>query len=149
MDRRIDFITFATPDLDAARRFYADGLGWRPLMDVPGEILFFQSAPGQVLGLFDAGMFDRDLAPAESVAAGSARARVSGVTLAHNVGGREEVVATVDAMRAAGGTVRTPPEDGAFGGVFHAHVEDPNGILWEIAHNPGWHVDEHGTVELG
>lgn len=149
MDGRIDFITFATGDLDAARRFYADGLGWRPLMDVPGEIVFFQSAPGQVLGLFDAGRFDQDLAPEDGASAGSVRARVSGITLAHNVDDRDQVTATVDAMRAAGGTVRTPPEEGAFGGVFHAHVEDPNGILWEIAHNPGWHVAEDGTVELG
>ncbi|GAA4803242.1 VOC family protein [Tomitella cavernea] len=147
MVRRIDFITFATEDLDAARRFYVDGLDWTPLLDVAGEIIFFQSAPGQVLGLFDARKFDEDLP--RGVGDASSRTRVSGVTLAHNVGSRGEVVGVVDAMRRAGGTVRTAPEDGAFGGVFHAHVEDPVGIVWEIAHNPGWHVDADGNVELG
>ncbi|QDQ96085.1 VOC family protein [Tomitella fengzijianii] len=147
MDRRIDFITFATENLDAARRFYVEGLGWTPLLDVAGEIIFFQSSPGQVLGLFDARKFDEDLPRAGGDA--STRARVSGVTLAHNVDSRDQVIAVVDAMRRAGGTVRTDPEDGAFGGVFHAHVEDPGGIVWEIAHNPGWRVDTDGTVRLG
>jgi len=30
-----------------------------------------------------------------------------------------------------------------------AHVADPNGVIWEIAHNPNWRVDEDGTVSLG
>lgn len=143
MRQQVHFVTLATPDLDAARRFYRDGLGWEPLMDVPGEIIFFQTAPGQVLGLFDADKFDRDqgLAPGTS--------RPAGVTLAHNVGGPEEVRWTVDAMSRAGGTVLTSPRRGEFGGVFHALVRDPNGVVWEIAHNPGWRVDGSGRVVLG
>jgi hypothetical protein len=51
-------------------------------------------------------------------------------------------------MAAAGGTVLTAPEEGAFGGVFHALVRDPNGVVWEVAHNPGWWVGADGTVRL-
>ncbi|WOC62039.1 VOC family protein [Paenarthrobacter sp. AT5] len=109
MDQRLHFITFATPDLDRARAFYKDGLGWDPLMDVPGEIIFFQVAPGQVLGLFDAGKFDQDLA------SGTTTTGVSGVTLSHNVGSQEEVVATIEELVAAGGTVLKPAQAGAFG----------------------------------
>ncbi|MHC5558585.1 VOC family protein [Kocuria sp. U4B] len=144
MDPRVHFVTLATPDLDAARDFYGRGLGWAPLLDVPGEILFFQVAPGQVLALFDAAKFAADLGRPAGVPAGA-----SGVTLAHNVGGPDEVRAVVEAMAAAGGTVFTSPRPGAFGGVFHAHVADPNGVVWEIAHNPGWRVDDDGTVHLG
>jgi hypothetical protein len=36
-----------------------------------------------------------------------------------------------------------------FGGVYHAYIRDPNGIMWEIAHNPGWLINDDGTVELG
>ena len=61
VDQRVHFFTLATPDLDAARRFYHDGLGWTPKLDVPGEILFFQVAPELMLGLFDAEKFDQDL----------------------------------------------------------------------------------------
>ena len=143
MKQNVHFVTFATKDLDAARHFYQASLGWKPLLDVPGEIIFFQIAQGLVLGLFDAVKFNEDLAITES------RAGVSGVTLAHNVGSPDEVRDLVGAMAAAGGSVLTEPQPGDFGGIFHAHVEDPNGIVWEIAHNPGWSVAEDGTVSFG
>ena len=140
MDPRIHFLTLATADLDAARRFYVDGLGWRPLLDVPGEILFFQVAHGLVLGLFDSAAFAEDLglpgAPAPA-----------GLTLSHNVPDEAAVDATVAALAGAGGTVVTPPRAAAFGG-YHGHVADPNGVVWEIAHNPGWSIDELGQVRL-
>lgn len=142
MDQRLHFLTLATPDLDAARAFYRDGLGWTPLFDQPGEILFFQVAPGLVLGLFDAEKFDRDLLRDQSTGG------VSGVTLAHNVATREDVVSTLAAMESAGGRVVKPAQDGEFGGIFHGHVADPNGVIWEIAHNPGWSIDDAGTVRL-
>lgn len=143
MRQQVHFMTLATADLDAARLFYRNGLGWDPLADVPGEIIFFQVAPGLVLGLFDAQKFDRDLG------GGSGVKGVSGLTLSHNVGSPEEVGATVETMTAAGATVVKQPQQGEFGGVFHAHVRDPNGVVWEIAHNPGWHVDGSGNVVFG
>jgi catechol 2,3-dioxygenase-like lactoylglutathione lyase family enzyme len=142
MEPRLHFLTFATRDLDAARAFYRDGLGWAPLMDVPGDILFFQVAPGLLLGLFDAAKFDEDR-EAETPTPG-----VSGVTLSHNVGSPEEVLATIDRLVAAGGTVTKPPKVSPFGGIFAAHVADPNGIVWEIAHNPAWSIDDDGRVVL-
>jgi uncharacterized protein len=143
VEQRLHFITLATSDLDAARAFYKDGLGWEPLADVPQEIIFFQVAPGLVLGLFDAGKFDDDLLRARTTRG------VSGLTLSHNVAHRDEVAATMDKMQRAGGTVLKPAQDGAFGGIFHGHVADPNGVIWEIAHNPSWSVDSHGAVRLG
>lgn len=143
MDQRLHFLTLATPDLDAARRFYRDGLGWEPLFDQPGEILFFQVAPGLTLGLFDAAKFDDDLLREHSSTG------VNGVTLSHNVADRAAVVATLAALEAAGGTILKPAQEGAFGGIFHGHVADPNGVIWEIAHNPGWRVDDDGAVRLG
>ncbi|MFD0927437.1 VOC family protein [Williamsia deligens] len=142
MARRAHFLTFATADLDAARRFYIDGLGWEPLLDVAGEIVFFQVAGGFVLGLFQAEKFAADVAGATATAIG-------GTTIAHNVDSRDDVHTVVDRMAGFGGTVVTPPEDGAFGGIFHAIVRDPNGVVWEVAHNPGFSVDADGTVHLG
>jgi hypothetical protein len=142
MDQQVHVLTLATADLDAARGFYVEGLGWSPLLDVPGEIVFFQVAAGTVLAFFESAQFAQDLG------AGPARPAVSGVTLAHNVADRDAVTALTGRMAAAGGTVLTPPEEGAFGGVFHALVRDPNGVVWEVAHNPGWSVDPDGTVRL-
>jgi len=143
MEQQLHFLTFATRDLDAARRFYVEGLGWHPLMDVAGEIIFFQVAPGLVLGLFDAEKFYDDLNRS------GATPSVSGVTLSHNVSSADEVARTIERLVAAGATVLKPAQPGAFGGIFHGHVEDPNGIVWEIAHNPAWRVDEGGAVTLG
>ena len=140
MDPRLHFITLATPDLDAARRFYRDGLGWEPTIDVPGEILFFPVAPGLMLGLFDAAKFEQDNGIPGSGAA------ISGVTLSHNVDDEQAVRDAVERVRAAGGTITKEPQPGAFGGIYHAQVQDPNGVLWEIAHNPGWRVEADGTV---
>ncbi len=61
MDHRLSFVTVATRDLDAARTFYRDAFGWSPHLDVPGEIVFYQVAPGLLLGFFDTASFDRDL----------------------------------------------------------------------------------------
>ena len=143
MEPRLHFLTLATPDLDAARRFYRDGLGWEPLHDEPGEVLFFQVAPGLVLGMFDAAKFDEDLLRDRTTTG------ASGVTLSHNVPSRDAVVEAMAALEAAGATVLKPAQEGAFGGIFHGHVADPNGVIWEIAHNPGWRVADDGTVSFG
>jgi catechol 2,3-dioxygenase-like lactoylglutathione lyase family enzyme len=141
MEQRAHFITLSTPDVDAARAFYRDGLGWTPLLDVPGEIIFFQVAPGLVLGLFDSAKFVADLK-------GTADdGRLGGLTLSHNVPGPADVDATVRRAVEAGGTLIKNPQIAAFGG-YHAHVADPNGVIWEICHNPGWRVDEDGQVHL-
>ena len=142
MEQRVHFLTVATADLDAARRFYCDGLGWVPAMDVPGEIIFFPIAPGLLLGFFDAEKFDQDLMRGRSTTG------VTGVTLAHNVADRAGVVETLAAFERAGGTILNPAQEGAFGGVFHGHAADPNGVIWEIAHNPGWRIEPDGTVTL-
>jgi catechol 2,3-dioxygenase-like lactoylglutathione lyase family enzyme len=142
MKQDVHFITVATPDLDAARAFYVGALEWVPLIDVPGEIIFFQVAPGAVLGLFDAEKFAEDLGQ------GAAAPAVAGVTLSHNVGSADQVHTVVAVMSAAGGIVLKPAQPGAFGGIFHAHVQAPGGIIWEIAHNPGWHVADDGSVSF-
>lgn len=142
MEKRVDFVTFATADLDAARSFYQHGLGWQPLLDVPDEIVFFQVGPGLVLGLFEAAKFDADLEREAS------DTTISGVTLSLNVDGPEAVDEVFRTAIAAGGSVVKAPLQASFGG-YHGHFQDPNGIIWEIAHNPGWSVDETGTVSLG
>lgn len=142
MEQRTHFITLATPDLDAARAFYCDGLGWTALLDVPGEIIFFQVAPGTVLGLFDTDAFVSDMEGT------SADGRIGGLTLSHNVDSPAAVDTAVRRAVEAGARLVKKPQRAAFGG-YHAHVADPNGVVWEICHNPGWRVDETGRVHLG
>jgi catechol 2,3-dioxygenase-like lactoylglutathione lyase family enzyme len=44
MDQRIDLITLGVTDLAAARRFYVEGLQWRVVFEVPGEVVGIRPA---------------------------------------------------------------------------------------------------------
>jgi uncharacterized protein len=148
VDQHANFITIATPDLDAARAFYVTGLGWTPLLDVPDEIIFFQVGWGLTLGLFNATAFARDLlGPDDTLDDVGAVPQVSGLTLSHNVDSPAAVDTAFDKAVGAGGQPTKRPQQAAFGG-YHAHVTDPSGLVWEIAFNPGWSVAPDGTVEL-
>ncbi|MFY1673154.1 VOC family protein [Plantactinospora sp. WMMB334] len=143
MEQRVHFITVATRDLDAVRRFYVDGLGWTATMDVPDEILFFQVGPGVMLGLFDAEAFAADLGAGTPVLPAPV-----GCTLSHNVESPAEVDRVLEQAATAGATIVKPGQHAAFGG-YHGHFADPNELLWEVAYNPGWQVAEDGRVTLG
>lgn len=139
MDLRVDIITLAVADLTRAHEFYVDRLGWEPAFAVPDEVTFLRAGPGRMVALF-AG---RDLG--EDIGDG-------GATPPFDLGMIHESPAAVDAavetMRTAGASVRKPPQAAAWGG-YHAYVETPDGTVWELAHNPGWHVDDRGTAHIG
>ena len=96
-----------------------------------------------MLGLFEADKFARDQGMERPVEG------VQGVTLSHNVANPDDVDATYARLVEAGGTPVKPPQAGEFGGIYHAMVRDPNGVTWEIAHNPGWRIGEDGRVIFG
>jgi len=153
MEQSAQIITVSTRDLDAARAFYVGGLGWRPLLDVPGEILFFQVASGVALGLFDAVKFAEDLVtPVTPVTPGTPGTveitGPAGLTLSHNLSGPDEVDRCLATAEQAGATIVKPGQKAAFGG-YHGHFRDPIGLIWEVAHNPGWSVDAEGRVRIG
>lgn len=138
MEPRLDLLTLAVPDLAVARRFYLEGLGWPAALDVPGEVLFLQLNQGLLVALFGA----QDLAADLDAPVGA-----GGFTLAHNVDSPQAVDDGVAEFAAAGATVLKAPQRAAFGG-YHAYVEDPCGLRWEVAHNPGWQVHPDGRVTI-
>ncbi|RAY16078.1 VOC family protein [Actinomadura craniellae] len=141
MQPRVDLITLGVPDLAAARRFYVEGLGWEPMTEVEGEIVFLQVGHGLALALFGAEDLEKDLggtAPAGGP---------TGMTLAHNVGGEKEVVEVMNRAAAAGAAILKEPQPAAFGG-FHGYFADPAGFRWEVCHNPGWSVGPDGRPAI-
>ena len=50
MEQRISLVTLGGRDLAASKRFYADGLGWKPAFENK-EIIFFQTG-GMIFALF-------------------------------------------------------------------------------------------------
>lgn len=131
MKPRISMITLGVSDLEASTRFYRDGLGF-PKMDSPPGIAFF-TLNGSWLGLYphDALAEDATVSPDGS--------GFSGFALAHNVGSESEVGQVVEQAVSAGATLVKSPQN-VFWGGYSAYFKDPDGYLWEVAHNPHFWV---------
>jgi len=127
MKPRISMITLGVRDLAQSVAFYEQGLGL-PRMDSPPEVAFF-ALNGTWLGLYG-----RDaLAQDANVSAEGQGFR--SVALAHNVHSEAEVDALIGQAVAAGAKLLKAPEK-VFWGGYNGYFEDPDGHLWEVAHNP-------------
>lgn len=143
MDQHLSLLTLGVRDVAAARRFYVEGLGWEPTLDLPGEVVFIQVSHGLLMALW------RAEALAEDIGAGDGPATAPPpFALSHNVASEQEVIDVLRQAESAGATVLKPAQRASFGG-FHGYFEDPVGFRWEVAHNPGLTVDEAGRVALG
>jgi uncharacterized protein len=138
MRQRIGLITLGVRDLTRARRFY-EALGWETGAAPDDDVVFFQ-AGDMVVALWDRARLAEDSCVEDAPGWG-------GVTLAHNVGSREEVDAITEEARAAGATIGREPAERFWGG-YSAVFLDPEGHPWEVAHNPRWTVTPEGGVRL-
>ena len=99
MDARVSFITLAVADLAATRRFYVDGLGWAPELDVD-DVVMIRAGERLVLSLWDERSFTEEVGPIR---------RGPGLvpmTLAHNVATKAEVDAVLATSRGCRGGSR-------------------------------------------
>lgn len=127
MEARVHLITLVVADLDRARRFYLDGLGWSAALDVPGDVIMVQVGEKLVFSLWAESAAHAELGPVS-------RGGTLPFTLAHNVGSAEEVDVVLEAARAAGATVHAASTRD-WGGTSGYFV-DPDGFRWEVAFNP-------------
>jgi uncharacterized protein len=135
MQPRITLITLAVADLEKAVAFYRDGLGFRTQGIVGqehenGAVAFFDLQPGLKLALW----------PRSSLAA-DAGLPIDGpsateMTLAHNVASRAEVDAAMVVAQRAGARLLKAAQPTFYGG-YAGYFQDPDGHVWEVAHNPG------------
>ena len=130
MDQRVSFITLVVTDLDVTRRFYVDGLGWEPELDVPSEVLMFRVADKVVLSLWVESAFVAEVGHAP------ARGGVPPITLAHNLATASGVDVVLQQAEAAGATHVVGAVEREWGG-YTGYFADPDGYRWEIATNPG------------
>ena len=137
MEQRVSLITLGVADSQRARDFYA-ALGWTPGFD-DGDVVFFQ-AGGMVVALWGRDKLAEDSCVTDTGGWG-------GVTLAHNVGSPADVDAVLAEAERAGGTIGRRGAETFYGGYSGIFL-DPDGHPWEIAHNPGWMLNDDGTVTL-
>jgi catechol 2,3-dioxygenase-like lactoylglutathione lyase family enzyme len=138
MDQRVSLITLGVSDLERARAFY-EALGWRTGAAPAEDVVFFQ-AGGMIVALWDRRSLEEDSATTDSGGWG-------GVTLAYNTRSEGEVDAVIEEARHAGATIGREPAATFWGGYSGVFI-DPDGHPWEVAHNPGWTIDEDGSVHL-
>ena len=137
MKQRVSLITLGVTDIQRSWRFY-EAIGWSG-ESPDNDVVFFQ-AGGMIVALWGRAKLAQDSVVADAGGWG-------GVTLAHNVGSNEEVDEILAAAAAAGATIGrmgAPTFYGGYSGIFI----DPDGHPWEIANNPGWILDDDGSIRL-
>jgi hypothetical protein len=139
MRQRVSLITLGVADVGRARRFY-EALGWKTGAGPGDDVVFFQ-AGDMIVALWDRANLAQDSGVEDGGGWG-------GVTLALNLGSREEVDAATEDARAAGATIAREPAETFWGGYSSVMI-DPDGHPWEIALNPRWTLTEDGGVRLG
>jgi uncharacterized protein len=138
MDQRVTRVTLGVSDYARAKAFYAS-LGWQPALEVE-ETAFFQGN-GIILALWGREKLGPDLGIPDD------GARWSGMSLAQNVRSREEVNVVIEQARKNDAQITREPSDTFYGGYAGA-FRDLDGHAWEIAHNPGFGLDDDGNIIL-
>ncbi|PIE08377.1 MAG: glyoxalase [Rhodobacterales bacterium] len=133
---RVNFITLCVDDLARSRGYY-EALGWEP-EDATDQIVFYR-LDGQCLALFTrAGL-------ARETGRDVAELKTGAMTLAQNQPSRADVDAAFAHALACGATGVRAPFETDWGG-YSCYVADPDGHLWEFAHNPFSPLDEAGRL---
>ena len=127
MNPRINMTTLGVTNFERSGAFYQDGLGF-PLKDGPEGIAFFD-LNGSWLSLYP-----RDLLAADATVPAEGQG-FAGFALAHNVESESQVDQTLASALKAGATLVKPAQKVEWGG-YSGYFSDPDGFLWEIAHNP-------------
>ncbi len=130
MQPRVSFITLAVSDLAATRRFYVDGLGWEPVLEVPDDVLMFPVADKVVLSLWVEPAFEEEVGPIRRGAG------LAPITLAHNLATKHGVDEVLADARTAGAIEVADAVERDWGG-YSGYFADPDGYRWEVAYNPG------------
>ena len=140
MDQRITIVTLGVASVPAARRFY-EALGWTASSASQGEDVAFFQLNGMALSLYGRAALAADAAVADSTPG------FSGVTLAQNLASPEAVDEVFAKALAAGARQLKAPET-AFWGGYSGYLADPDGHVWELAHNPFFPLDPDGNLVL-
>lgn len=143
--QRFTLVTLGVADVAAATAFYRR-LGWRQSTHSVEGTTFF-STPGPIIALWTSAELAVDAGLAGETDAAPPAPGFRAVALAVNFDTRAEVDAALADWQAAGGRVTSAAEETEWGG-YSGYGADPDGNLWEFAHNPFWPLDEHGMPHL-
>lgn len=127
MKPRISMITLGVEDIEKSVEFYQKGLGF-PKIDSQPTVAFF-NLNGTWLGLYG----KKDLAKDAHVSPDGSGFNC--FALAHNLATEKEVDKIFNEALLAGAVGVKKPQK-VFWGGYSGYFKDPDGHLWEVAHNP-------------
>jgi uncharacterized protein len=136
---RLTLVTLGVADVARATTFY-EALGWQRSSASNDDVSFFQ------LGGLALSVFGRQ-ALADDATVSSEGHGFAGVSLAINLESEAEVDRVAAEWVSCGGTIVKQPHR-AFWGGYSGYVADPDGHLWELAHNPGFTLSADGSMQL-
>ena len=139
---RVSLVTLGCENLAKLTEFYV-ALGWPQVLPAEEGVSFFRMA-GSILSLYPAADLAADAMVAVERTATVFRTRH---TLAINVASPEEVDAVLGYVAGVGGRV-VKEGQATFWGGYSGYFADPEGNLWEVAHNPFWPLDERGLPAI-
>ncbi|HUJ37077.1 MAG TPA: VOC family protein [Hyphomicrobium sp.] len=139
MEPRLSLVTLGVSDVRRSRVFY-EALGFKAGRASEESVTFFP-AGGVVLALFGRSALAEDATVADS------KPGFSGVALAHNARSEGDVDKALKEAVAAGAKL-IKPAGKTFWGGYAGYFADPDGHLWEVAHNPYFRFDAEGRVVL-
>jgi len=137
--QRVTLITLGVKNLPTSRAFYK-ALGWEESSRSQETIAFFQ-INRMVLGLFGLEALAKDQGR-EGATLGFGAS-----TLAQNFTTEAEVDAAFAKALKCGATQLKAPEK-IFWGGYSGYYADPDGHVWEVAHNPFWPLNADGSLAL-
>lgn len=141
MKPRISLITLGVADVAASTDFYLK-VGLQKSGESNESVSFFQLSGGLVLAVWGRADLAKDARVEDRGPKG-----FGGMALAYNAGSALDVDKLMAAFIAAGARLLKEP-DKTFWGGYSGYVADPDGHVWEIAHNPFWDLDETGGITL-
>jgi len=136
----LTLVTLGVADLGRSIAFY-EALGFRRKAKNADSVGFFQ-AGAMTFAVWPAKELAKD-ANAETIETSAFR----GVALAWNCRSQTDVNTAIERARAAGATVQKKAGKTFWGG-YVGYFTDPDGHLWEVAHNPGFPLSEDGRLLL-
>ena len=140
MEQGLSLITLGVRDLKVSRRFYVETLGWQPMAEPEGVVFF--DLGGLIVALFP----HVELAKDAGLPLGmSVNEPYHGFSLALNKNSEAEVDELFRDLRDKKVRILKEPQR-AFWGGHQGYFADPDGHVWEVAHNPAWTIGPHGRI---